>query len=39
MLTGENGILKRASEAKEKTELAQKEENVTLSNYEKIIDK
>lgn len=39
MLTGQNGILKRASEAKEKTELAQKEENVTLSNYEKIIDK
>ena len=39
MLTWENGILKRASEAKEKTELAQKEENVTLSNYEKIIDK
>ena len=31
--------MKRASEAKEKTELAQKEENVTLSNYEKIIDK
>ena len=39
MLTGQNGILNRASEAKEKTELAQKEENVTLSNYEKIIDK
>ncbi len=39
MLTGENGILNRAKEAKEKTELSQKEENTTLSNYEKIIDK
>ena len=39
MLTGQNGILNRASEAKEKTEVAQKNENVTLGNYEKTIDK
>ncbi len=39
MLTGQNGILNRAKEAKEKTELSQKEENTTLSNYGKTIDK
>ena len=39
MLTGQNGILNRASEAKEKTELAQSEENIILNNYEKTIDK
>lgn len=39
MLTGQNGILRRTTEAKEKTENAQKEENTTLSKYEKIIDK
>ncbi len=37
MLTGQNGILNRASEAKEKTELAQKGENKTLQDYEDII--
>lgn len=37
MLTGQNGILKRAAEAKEKTEQAQKEENEALSNYESTI--
>ena len=31
MLTGDNGILKRAAEAKERTEEAQEEENVKLS--------
>ena len=39
MLTGQNGILNRASEAKEKTATAQKEENETLNDYEKIMDK
>ena len=39
MLTGQNGILNRASEAKEKTAAAQKEENETLNDYEKIMDK
>ena len=39
MLTGQNGILNRATEAKEKTETAQKEENETLNDYEKIMDK
>ena len=34
MLTGQNGILKRAVEAKEKTEVAQKEEEKTLQGYE-----
>lgn len=34
MLTGENGILKRASEAKEKTEIAQQNEEDTLNDYE-----
>ena len=39
MLTGQNGILNRASEAKEKTELAQKDENEKLQEYEEIINK
>lgn len=39
MLTGQNGILNRASEAKEKTEQVKKDENVTINNYEKIINK
>ena len=34
MLTGENGILKRAKEAKEKTEIATEEEQNTLLQYE-----
>ena len=33
-LSGDNGILTRVKEAKEKTELAQKEEEKTLSNME-----
>lgn len=37
MLNGENGILKRATEAKEKTELAQKAENENLQKFEKIL--
>ena len=36
-LSGDNGILKRATEAKEKTEQAQKEEEKTLSNMENIL--
>ena len=34
MLTGQNGILNRAVDAKEKTEVAQKEEEKTLQGYE-----
>ena len=37
MLTGENGILRRASEAKERTEAAQTEEQTALSTYEDYI--
>ena len=37
-LSGDNGILTRAKEAKEKTELAQKEEEKTLSNMEDILN-
>ncbi len=37
-LSGDNGILTRAKEAKEKTEQAQKEEEVTLSNMEDMLD-
>ena len=33
MLTGQNGILNRAAEAKEKTEKSQVEENETLNDY------
>ena len=39
MLTGQNGILNRAREAKEKTEVAQIQENTTINNYGKTIDK
>ena len=38
MLSGENGILKKASEAKEKTTLAQDKENSTLGIYEDYIN-
>ena len=34
ILTGQNGILNRATEAKEKTVAAQQEEKNTLNNYE-----
>ena len=37
-LSGDNGILTRAKEAKEKTEQAQKEEEKTLSNMESILN-
>ena len=37
MLTGQNGILQRASEAKERTEAAQTEEQTALSTYEDYI--
>ena len=36
-LSGDNGILKRATEAKEKTEQAQKDEEKTISNMENIL--
>lgn len=38
MLSGENGILNRATEAKEKTALAQDTENKTLDIYENYIN-
>ena len=38
MLTGENGILNRASEAKEKTKLGQENENKILQWYEDIMN-
>ena len=38
MLTGQNGILNRAAEAKEKTRVAQEDENEKLQGYEKIIN-
>ena len=38
MLTGQNGILNRANEAKEKTGVAQKEENEKLQGYEDTIN-
>ena len=38
MLTGENGILKRAKESKEETELATKEEEETLYKLEDMIN-
>ena len=38
MLTGQNGILNRAAEAKEKTRGAQEYENEKLQGYEKIIN-
>ena len=37
-LSGDNGILTRATEAKEKTEQVQKEEEKTLSNMENILN-
>lgn len=39
MLTGQNGILNRAAEAKEKIEKSQEEENKTLNDYEETINK
>ena len=38
-LTGPNGLLTRANEAKESTKQAEKEEQTTLSTYEDYIDK
>ena len=38
MLTGQNGILKRAVEAKEKTETAQQDEEEKMQGYESAID-
>ena len=38
-LSGDNGILTRAKDAKEKTEQAQKDEKQTLSDIESIIEK
>ncbi len=39
MLTGQNGILNRAKEAKENTELAQAEEEEKMQGYENTIEK
>ena len=38
MLSGQNGILNRASEAKEKTGVAQEDENEKLQGYEDTIN-
>ena len=38
MLTGQNGILNRAQEAKEKTDQSQKDENQKIQEYEDIIN-
>ena len=38
MLTGQNGILNRASEAKEKTSSGQKQEKTNLANMEELIN-
>lgn len=38
MLTGQNGILNRTKEAKEKTEKAQEDENEKMQGYEDIIE-
>ena len=38
MLTGQNGILNRAAEAKEKTEIASKDEDEKMQGYESTID-
>ena len=38
MLTGQNGILNRAAEAKEKTRVAQEDEEKTLQGYEDIMN-
>ncbi len=37
MLTGDNGILKRAAEAKEENEKAQTDEQGNLKKYDEII--
>ena len=39
MITGQNGILNRAKEAKENTELAQSEEDEKMQGYENSIEK
>ncbi len=39
MLTGENGILRRAGEARERTDDENKKELAKLSNYEELINK
>ena len=39
MLTGENGILTQARNAKEKTENAEKEEDTTINQYESYINR
>ena len=39
MLTGQNGILNRASEAKENTEIASKDEDKKMQGYENAIDR
>ncbi len=38
MLTGQNGILNRAAEAKEKTEIAQRDEQAQLADLESLIE-
>ena len=38
MLTGQNGILNKAADAKEKTEVAQKDEEEKMQGYESVID-
>ena len=38
MLIGQNGILNRAADAKEKTEVAQKDEEEKMQGYESVID-
>ena len=38
MLTGQNGILNRVADAKEKTEVAQKDEEEKMQGYESLID-
>ena len=38
MLTGQNGILNRAQEAKEKTEVAEEKEQQILNQYEQMIN-
>ena len=38
MLTGQNGILNKAADAKEKTEVAKKDEEEKMQEYESLID-
>ena len=38
MLTGQNGILNRAAEAKEKTKQSEKEEKTNLGSLEDLIN-